>query len=82
MTPSTWIVRRKDMAITDRSSLDYLERAGLVPTVRGPASTFDPDNIALKSISLQPPLPLAEFVPQGDPPPDRGETQEWPHGSQ
>ena len=70
------------MAAASRSAKLFLERAGLVPTLRGPLPSHDAESSAVHGLTLQSPLPLPEFqkVLRGDPSPDRGATQEWPNG--
>lgn len=70
------------MAVRSKSPRRFQERAGLIPTVRGPLPTLNIGaNLALR-LTLKRPLPPAEFLEstQGDPPPDRGLSSPWPHG--
>ena len=69
------------MAVRGRSAKLYLERSKIIPTIRGPMPVMDPSLIPLLSLPLDEPLPLAEIIADGDPSPDRGLTEDWPHGS-
>lgn len=69
------------MAISKSARL-FLERAGVKPTFRLPLPTFHPTANAVRNQPLEPPLPIAEAISNGEPPPDRGLTKEpWPHGT-
>ena len=68
--------------IPSMSSKEFLERAGLVETLRQPLSLMVDDNAVL-SVPLPFPLPhaaLTQHIEDGDPSPDRVETLVWPHG--
>jgi hypothetical protein len=70
------------MPITKSSKL-ALERWGMIPTHRGPLPRMTPGDINILDAELARPLPLAEFVSNGVPPPDRSSTaapDPWPHG--
>lgn len=71
------------MAVRSKSSRLFTERVGLRPTYRLPTPTYVVGSNPVHSAALRPPLPNPEYqgVTQGDPPPDRGATAEWPHGS-
>jgi hypothetical protein len=58
----------------------FLERAGIIPVLRRPRPRISPQQHTYHSLPLFGPLPLAEHVAylNGEPPPDRGVTQEWP----
>ena len=64
----------------------YLERGGFVPTYRGPASRAEPDKLKVHNASMSPPLPLPDtrIYSNGDPAPDRVQTDSWhlPQGSE
>ncbi len=68
--------------ILSKGSNLYLERAGLVPTRRGPVRAYAPALNPAHRYPLSPPLPYPELLgaTQGSPPPDRGLTTVWPHG--
>jgi hypothetical protein len=68
------------MAVLTRSARLFEERVGLRPTYRGPLAMLDFSAHRVHSIPLVPPLPLPDVLAptQGDPPPDRGPTEEWP----
>jgi hypothetical protein len=68
------------MSISQSSKL-FLERAGLRPTYRAPTAEFVPGDSAIHDITLADPMPRADFVSDGDPPPDRaGAIEPWPNG--
>jgi hypothetical protein len=66
-----------------RSSRNYLQRLGLEPTIRRPLPTTAPDALIIHRQPVRPPLPHPTLLlpAQGAPPPDRGRTEAWPHGS-
>ncbi len=66
-----------------RSSRAFAERAGLRLTVRGPAPVFEHLANLAHAEPVAPPLPVPEhlYPTQGNPSPDRGATEEWPHGT-
>lgn len=70
------------MAKASRSSRLFRERAGLAKTVRGPLPRHDSELNPLHRYPLKAPLPAPEFLEetQGNPPPDRDITTEWPPG--
>lgn len=72
-----------ELAVAVGSAKSFLERAGLIPTLRRPRPRMEPSANRVHSMTLKPPLPLPELLRylDGDPPPDRGLTQEWPHPS-
>jgi hypothetical protein len=59
----------------------YLEKIGVLDAQRGPGPRFAPGELRVHTIPLFPPLPPARYVGflLGEPPPDRGQTPEWPH---
>lgn len=61
------------------SAQGFLERAGIVPTVRRPRPRIEPAANRIHTSPLSAPLPLPElqYPLNGEPPPDRGNTQEW-----
>lgn len=65
-----------------RSAALYLERIGFFPTQRHPVPAAHPDSNPVHIYPLTPPLPLPEFLyaENGCPPPDRGQSDIWPHG--
>lgn len=67
------------MATLSQDPRAFLERAGLIPTRRGPVATLDPGLHPIHSLPLDPPLPAAELVasPLSSPPTD-GRTTPWP----
>jgi len=71
------------MSTFGRSSAAYLARSGLAPTPHAPATKFVPGDHPIHRYPVAPPYPLAQFLyaTQGSPPPDRGKTTAWPHGS-
>ena len=69
------------MNITKSARL-FRERAGLRRTDRSPAPTFGPNFNEVMHTPLYHPFPVAEAVSNGDPPPDRGLTEEpWHLGT-
>jgi hypothetical protein len=72
------------LAITNVSATQlFLERARVYPTFRNPIPTVSPSDNPVHDLPLEAPLPLPDTVFTGDPPPDRGVTQEpWPHGQE
>lgn len=71
------------MAVQSKSSRLSRERSGRIPTIRGPLPVLDFGANKANKNPLALPLPLPEFQrgTQGNPPPDRGVSKEWPHGS-
>ena len=59
----------------------FLRRTGIKEKVVPPLPRIQPEAHRAHSIPLEPPLPLAplQFPLDGEPPPDRGQTREWPH---
>lgn len=57
----------------------FLERAGIIPTLRRPRPRIEPAANRVHSVPLKAPLPLPELQDHvnGEPPPDRGNTTEW-----
>lgn len=66
--------------MVSRSARLFLERAGLLPTWREPLPRADPAKNPVVTQRQEPPPVSAPFQgpSQGDPPPDRGASQEWP----
>jgi hypothetical protein len=66
-----------------RSSQTFLQRVGIEPTVPGPMPVIVPDGLIVHRIPLLPPLPKPVLLlpAEGEPPPDRGRTDTWPHGT-
>lgn len=71
------------MSVRSRSAKVFLERAGVRRTLRPPLPTAAPGLAPVLTVRVAAPLPLAEYqaVTLGNPPPDRGASAEWPHGS-
>ena len=70
------------MTYDKKSGNNFLERIGVIPTFRNPEPRVEPGTFKAHNIELQAPLPLPALLKHldGDPaPPDRGETQPWPH---
>jgi hypothetical protein len=66
---------------TSKSSIYFLERAGIVPTRRAQLTpNMDFTAMRFKTIPLSPPRPNPELIQDdnGTPPPDRGVTETWP----
>jgi len=64
-----------------RSSRRFLERSGLIVTQRLPQSRVAIGNLNSLRYPLNPPYPTEHNRPnEGDPPPDRGVSREWPYG--
>ena len=63
-----------------RSAKHFLERRGLVETYRKPMSTVSLNALRVRDYPLEPPLPLPSYqgYTQGNPPPDRAKSAEWP----
>jgi hypothetical protein len=63
-----------------RSSKRFMERAGLVPTVRKPMSTVNLGALRLRDYPVAKPLPIPDYLgnTQGNPPPDRTSSRDWP----
>lgn len=72
------------MAVRSKSPKLFLERAGIRPTVPSPHPVYAMGDNPAHRLPLKPPLPIPEYVEntQGNPPPDRGVTKEWPYGTQ
>lgn len=70
------------MAVTTKSARLFLERAEIRETKRAPMPTIEISANRVHNIPLEAPLPWPSFAQhkQGDPPPDRGATTDWPHG--
>lgn len=64
-----------------KSGLGYLKRKGILSTYVGPLPTFAPKHLYIHSEYLESPLPLpeAQLYLEGNPAPDREQTQQWPH---
>jgi hypothetical protein len=72
------------MLPTTRSAALFLERRGIIPTQRHQVPSMDPAASAVHTYPLARPLPDPRLLgaTQGSPPPDRGQTEVWPHGNQ
>ena len=72
-----------DYSVHLGSARPFLERAGILPTHRGPRPRIQPGRLRIHDAPLQPPLPIPAMQEHlnGSPPPDRGVTTEWPHPS-
>jgi hypothetical protein len=65
-----------------KSGLAFLQRAGLVPTYLNPEPRIEPHAHKVHSLELEAPLPLPALLYHLDgdySPPDRGQTEGWPH---
>lgn len=65
-----------------KSGLTFLQRSGLIPTYLNPEPRIEPDSFLAHRIPLSPPLPLpmvSQHLDADESPPDRHETQPWPH---
>jgi len=72
-----------DFSVVSGSSKLFLERSGIVPTYRGPAPTTVPGDNPIHDAALTAPLPLADFVSPGEPPPDTAMADDpWHLGSE
>ena len=62
------------------SGVNFLERLGLVQSGRQPWPPIDTRALTANTLSLDEWTPIPEQLEQfdGDPPPDRGQTYEWP----
>ena len=62
------------------SGLIFLQRIGVAEADRQPWPTFDGSALTVHKLSLEGYTPIPEQLAQydGDPPPDRGQTYEWP----
>ena len=71
------------MAAFSRSARIFMERAGLLPTTVGPYPTVQKGSNPANSLPLEPPLPDPILLrgTQGCPPPDRGQSVQWPYGT-
>jgi len=67
---------------TGQSAKDFQERHGLRNTRRDPAPKMDACANKIHTFPLVPPLPLPGFLHRenGNPSPDRGLSDVWPHG--
>jgi hypothetical protein len=63
-----------------KSGNGFLQRIGM-SRVYAPAAEIEPVAHKAHQLELEAPLPLPELVEflDGDPPPDRGVTEHWPH---
>lgn len=63
------------------SAETFLRRAGIKEQVVAPHPRTEPMAHRAHSIPLEAPLPLVplQWPLEGEPPPDRGQTREWPH---
>jgi hypothetical protein len=71
----------RDYSTSLGSAIPFLERAGVIPVLRGPMPRIQPSTLKVHRAPVQAPLPLPEFqyVFDGANPPDRTETYDWPH---
>ena len=58
----------------------FLSRIGAIPRHRQPQPALEVTALKVHSLTLRPPLPLPDLVAawDGEPPPDRPQTEEWP----
>lgn len=63
---------------------NFLERIGILTAYRNPEPRIVPADFKVHRLPLEAPLPLSDLQGylNGDPPPDRGQTLEWPHPSE
>ena len=63
------------------SAETFLRRVGIKEQIVPPLPRIQPGEHRAHSIPLEPPLPLPplQWPLDGEPPPDRGQTREWPH---
>jgi hypothetical protein len=68
---------------TTRSAAYYLERTGIMPTLRHPVPAASPDTNPIHVYPLVPPQPWPRMIryENGCPPPDRGQSDIWPLGA-
>lgn len=65
-----------------RSPVEFLQRHGLVDETLQPASRLAPEDLLVNFLPLHaPPQPAQSILRacEGEPPPDRGTAQPWPH---
>lgn len=70
------------MAVLSLSSRAFMERLGVRKTLRRPMPTEAPGRLGVVNTPVEKPWPLPElmFHREGSPAPDRGQSEEWPHG--
>lgn len=67
------------MAAVSRSPRLFRERKGLIPTYRAPMPVVAMASLGIRGYRLKDPRPADQQRPlEGDPPPDRGVSREWP----
>jgi hypothetical protein len=73
---------RDDRMIISKASSYFLERAGITPTRRGPIPKLSITLHPAHFLSLTAPYPLPYLLQDtnGNPPPDRVQSEVWPHG--
>lgn len=70
-----------DYSVNLNGARPFLERAGIIPTYRNPGPRIEPRALLVHKAPLKAPLPIPSLQQplNGNPPPDRGQTREWPH---
>lgn len=70
------------MAVLSLSSRAFMERIGLRKTLVYPLPTAAPLKIGVINAQVEKPWPLPELLlhKEGNPAPDRGLSEDWPHG--
>ena len=78
--PSSGVEAILDYSVAG-SAKSFLERTGAFPATRNPLPRTSPGWYRVHQIPLTPPLPLPELQSHfvGEPPPDQGQTLDWPH---
>ena len=63
-----------------RSPINFLERNGVIPTLRSQKPRLDPKRLRVHTVPLGTPVPAPYQMldTPGDPPPDRGKIDPWP----
>ena len=81
--PSPRFEAQVDWGARTGSARNFLERHGIIPARRHPKPRIEPDAFRVHQSPLKPPLPLPDLLQHlnGEPPPDRAVTGQWPHSS-
>lgn len=79
--PSPRFEAQVDWGARMGSARNFMERHGIIPASRRPKPRIEPAALRVHSLPLKPPLPLPDLLQHlnGEPPPDRAVTREWPH---
>ncbi len=66
---------------TSRSAVVFMSRVGMHPLLALPAPRVNLRDLLIHSVPLDTPKPSQDtlLAYEGDPPPDRGESQPWPN---